>query len=83
MESFSLLFREFGHQMDSIGSRVDFLVIWGWKSCQNRRLGCAKTIVKTMVFIRFHFFKLFTMFVSSGDVLDLILVPFWSPGSSF
>ena len=69
--------------MDSIGPRVGFLVIWGWKSCKNRMLGCAKTIVKTMVFVRFHFFNFFTILVSAGDVLDLILVPFWSPGASF
>ena len=45
--------------MDGIDASVDFLVIWGWNSCQNWMLGCAETIVKTVFFGIFNFFNVF------------------------
>ena len=77
-------FRDLGCQMYGIDAIVDFFVIWGWKSYQNWMLGCAETIVKTTVFIIFHFFNIFMILVSPGGPWDLILeglgslgVPFW------
>ena len=53
--------------MDGMDASVDFLVIWGWNSCQNWMLGCAGTTQKTMFFVIFHFFRCFHDFgVSRG-----------------
>ena len=54
--SISEYFRDLGCQTYGIDASVDFLVIWGWKSCQNWMLGCAETMQKTSVFVIFHFF---------------------------
>ena len=82
--SISEYFRDLGCQMYGIDASVDFLVIWGWKSCQNWMLGCAGTIQKTTVFVIFHFFNIFMILVSPGGSWDLILeglgalgTPFW------
>ena len=44
--SISEYLRDLGCQMDGLDASVDFLVIWGWKSCQNWMLGCAGTTQK-------------------------------------
>ena len=77
--------------MGGIDASVDFLVIWGWRSCQNWMLGCAGTIQKTIVFVIFHFFNICMILVSPGGVLgfhfgglgitwDTILVILEGPG---
>ena len=63
--------------------RVMFLVIQGWKWCQNAMAVCAINIVKTNVFERLHFSHLFTDLVSRGQDLDDILVFFRDPGTLF
>ena len=69
--------------MDGLDASVDFLVIWGWKSCQNWMLGCAETIQKTVVFVIFHFFDIFISLVSPGGSWDLILEGLGTLGSPF
>ena len=60
-----------------------FLVIQGWKRCQNAMAACAIYIVKTSVLERFHFFHLFTNLVSRGMVLGVFLVTFGDLGDTF
>ena len=81
--SFWLLFCDLGQPGGNTGSRVGFLGIWAWKSPENTRLGCAETIVNTVVFVRFHIFMFFVNWVSTWRLLDLILVGFWVPGAYF
>ena len=45
--------------------------------------GCAITIVKTVVFEWFHFFHLFSKFVSRGMILGVILKSFGDLGVTF
>ncbi len=45
-------------------SRAMFLMILGWKYCLDAVAVCARNIVKTKVFEWFHFFHLFTNFVT-------------------
>ena len=65
------------------GSRSMFLVIQGWKWCQNAMAACARTIVKTMCFEWFYFFHLFMDLVSWGRDLGDILMSFGDPGDTF
>ena len=44
---------------------------------------CAITIVKALVFEWFHFFHLFSILVSGGMVLGIILVSFGDLGDTF
>ena len=81
--SFWLLFCDLGQPGGNTGSRVGFLGIWAWKSPENTRLGCAETIVNIDVFVRFHFFNCLAILVSSGRLLNLILVAFGVPGGHF
>ena len=64
-------------------SRSMFLMIQGWKYCLNPVAVCAITIVKTVVFEWFHFFHLFTNFVSCGRVSGVILESFGGLGDTF
>ena len=81
--SISEYFCDLGCQMHGIDASVDFLVIWGCKSCQNWMLGCAGTIQKTTVFVIFHFFNIFMILVSPGGSWDLILEGLGSLGAPF
>ena len=60
-----------------MGSRVDFLVIWEWKSPQDPMRGCAETIVNIYVFARFHFCSLVAIWMLPGTVWEVILGAFW------
>ena len=44
---------------------------------------CARTIVKTICFQRFHFFNVFRNLVPRGMDLGYILVSFGDPGGTF
>jgi len=66
-----------------IVSRSMFLVIQGWKWCQNAVSVCAINIVKTSVLERFHFFYFFTNLVSRGMVLGAFWVSFGDLGGTF
>ena len=67
---------------DSV-SRSMFLVIQGWKRCQNAVAACATTTVKTVVLERFHFFYFFINLMSRGMVLGGFLVTFGDPENIF
>jgi len=60
-----------------------FLVIQGWKRCQNAVAACAITMVKTMVVEKFHFFNFSTNLVPRGMVLGDFLVTFGDLGATF
>ena len=66
-----------------IVSRSMFLVIQGWKGCQNAVAACAITMIKKLVLEMFHFFYFFTNLVSRGMVLGVILVSFGDPWGTF
>ena len=70
----------FGMAKLEMVSRSMFLVIRGWKWCQNAMAACAITIVKTKCFEWFCFFYLFTDLMSWGKDLDDIFVFFGDPG---
>ena len=72
----------FGMAKLEMVSRSMFLVIRGWKWCQNAMAACAITIVKTMCFEWFRFFYLFTDLVSWGRDLGIILDGFGCPEDS-
>ena len=78
-----MTFSYFGLPNYSMGSWVVFLVIWEWKFHANLVLGCAETAINTMVFMSFHFFSYLRIWVSSGRILDSILVAFWCLGVTF
>jgi len=61
-----------GHPTDFVFNWVATwtALVWGLKLCQKRVLGCAKTIVKTAAFTRFHMLSLLITFVSSGHAFD-------------
>ena len=73
----------FGVSKWETGSRSIFLVIQGWKWCQDAEAVCARTIIKTRVLEIFHFFHVFTNLVSPGRVLGVIWVTFGDLGRAF
>ena len=77
-----MIFLRFEVPKWEIISRSIFLVTWGWKWCLNLVTVYAITIVKTVVFEWFHFFRLFTKLVSRGRVWDHILVSFGDLGTT-
>ena len=60
-----------------------FLMILGWKSCLNAVAGCDKTIIKTVFFLWFPRFHLFSDLVSFEMDLAHILMSFGDPGETF
>ena len=78
-----LIFCWFGVSKWETGSRCIFLVIQGWKWCQDAETVCAITIIKTSVLEIFHFFHVFANLVSPGRVLGVILVTFGDLGDTF
>lgn len=64
-------------------SRSMFLMIKRWKWRQNLVAVCVITSVKTMVFEGCHFFHVFTILVSTGTILGVILMAFGDLGHTF
>ena len=87
--SWSILWRQFcdflwfGVASRGKVSRSMFLVLCGWKRCQNAMTECAITTLKTKCFEWFHFFYFFSN--SGSRVWDLghILMSFGRPGVTF
>ena len=65
--------------MDDLDANVDFLVVWGWKSCQNWMLGCAGTIQKNIGFCDISLFHIFHGFGVFREALGPHFGGFWSP----
>ena len=42
-------------------------------------VGCAGTMVNTVVFVRFHFFMYAVNWMISKRLLDVFLIAFWVP----
>ena len=64
-------------------SRSMFVVLRGWKWCQNAMTGCVITEIKTKCFEWFPFFYLFSNSGSRGWDLAHILMHFGRPGVTF
>ena len=56
-----------------------FFSRFGEKMIPGSVLGCAENIVKTMVFVRFHFFTYLVSWLISNQLFDVFLVGFGLP----
>ena len=66
-----------------VSSEVCFLVGLGQKMMPGSVVGCAETIVNTMVFVRFHFFTYSVKWGISNRLLDVFLAVFGVPWTQF
>ena len=66
-----------------VGSEVCFLMGLGVKMVPGSVVGCAENIVKTVVFVRFHFFTYLVNWLISNRLLGVYLVGFWVPWAHF
>ena len=67
----------------TFGLQSRFLMIFERKLCWILMSQPLKSIVNTSVFIKFHFFKMFVILMTSGTSWDLILDTFGSLGRPF
>ena len=56
---------------------------WGAHMTPGFVIGCAENIIKTMVFVRFYFFKYLVNWMTSNRLSDVFLVAFWVPWAHF
>ena len=67
----------------SISSEVCFFVGLGQKMIPGSVVGCAETIIKTLVFVRFHFVTYLVNWMISNRFSGVFFIFFWNFGFTF